>query len=314
MVTPSGTNRFIGSVFEFNRDSKFAANSFFNNASAVAKPKLERHQFGGRFGGPIKRDKLFFFGYYEGFRQTTADGAEPDDPGEPGPLRRRLPLRRPAGNVRSVNVMQLSGPGGRSALRQRDPLAAAARRPTPTTSTRRPAAPLLNTAGYRFKQQDLNERDSYSFARFRHVRRAPLRRHRSAISRRSTTAPTSTSSVPRPLVYTGSMQKRFALAWRWVAGVEFPERAARRRQPRPGAVRQRLGVPGDALHHPAQHHQPDSGSTAVARSGLPIAGTLHRHLSVQQQRLLMGNHQLQLGGSWQRNRVNPYNFAGRIRR
>ena len=39
MVTPSGTNRFTGSVFEFNRDAKFAANSFFNNASAARRSR-----------------------------------------------------------------------------------------------------------------------------------------------------------------------------------------------------------------------------------------------------------------------------------
>jgi hypothetical protein len=66
MITPSGTNRLTGSVFEFNRDNKFAANSFFNNATNVPKPELSRHQFGGRVGGPIKRNRLFFFGYYEG--------------------------------------------------------------------------------------------------------------------------------------------------------------------------------------------------------------------------------------------------------
>ena len=78
MVTPSGTNRFTGSVFEFNRDAKFAANSFFNNASQRCPSRsLSRHQFGGRFGGPIQRDKLFFFFNYEGFRQTHAAVAEP---------------------------------------------------------------------------------------------------------------------------------------------------------------------------------------------------------------------------------------------
>ena len=71
MVTPSGTNTFRGSAFEFNRDSALSANSFFNNRTGVPKAELSRHQFGGRLGGPIKRNKLFFFGYYEGWRQET---------------------------------------------------------------------------------------------------------------------------------------------------------------------------------------------------------------------------------------------------
>ena len=72
MVTPSGTNTFRGSVFEQNRDAKFAANSFFNNKSGVPRPPLQQNQFGGRLGGPILKDKLFFFGFYEGFRRKQA--------------------------------------------------------------------------------------------------------------------------------------------------------------------------------------------------------------------------------------------------
>jgi hypothetical protein len=48
----------------------------------VEKPDLSRNQFGGRLGGPLAKNKLFFFGYYEGFRQNDADHAERDDPGE----------------------------------------------------------------------------------------------------------------------------------------------------------------------------------------------------------------------------------------
>ncbi len=95
MITPSGSNRFTGSVFEFNRDSKYAANSFFNNAAkpSVAKPELSRHQFGGRAGGPIMKDKMFFFGYYEGFRQTTQTSQNLTVPANAGLLRRRVSLR-----------------------------------------------------------------------------------------------------------------------------------------------------------------------------------------------------------------------------
>ena len=67
----SGTNQFHGSGWEFYRDTKFNATGFFK-PPAGGKPPLERNQFGGVFGGPILRNRAFFFGDYEGFRQTRA--------------------------------------------------------------------------------------------------------------------------------------------------------------------------------------------------------------------------------------------------
>ena len=68
-VTRSGTNNFSGGLFEFNRDSKFDSKTFFDPADADIPP-LTRNQFGGQLGGPIAKDKTFFFGSYEGLRQT----------------------------------------------------------------------------------------------------------------------------------------------------------------------------------------------------------------------------------------------------
>lgn len=66
-TTRRGGNQFRGGVFEFNRNSKLAANSFFNNASVptLPRPFRNRNQFGGNIGGPIVKDKLFFFFSYE---------------------------------------------------------------------------------------------------------------------------------------------------------------------------------------------------------------------------------------------------------
>lgn len=61
LVTKSGTNDFHGSLREFNRTAKTAANSFFNNRSGIKRPQLTRNQFGGSIGGPIIKDALFFF-------------------------------------------------------------------------------------------------------------------------------------------------------------------------------------------------------------------------------------------------------------
>ncbi|MEZ5345711.1 MAG: carboxypeptidase regulatory-like domain-containing protein [Pyrinomonadaceae bacterium] len=75
-VTASGTNKFRGSVFEYHRNTAFNANNFFNNSTIlengdnVEREPLIRNQFGGRLGGPIFKDKLFFFSSYEGKRET----------------------------------------------------------------------------------------------------------------------------------------------------------------------------------------------------------------------------------------------------
>lgn len=71
LVTKSGTNSFHGSAFEFNRNTVFTANDFFNNRSGVDRPKLIRNTFGGTLGGPIFKDKLFFFYSYEGRRDVS---------------------------------------------------------------------------------------------------------------------------------------------------------------------------------------------------------------------------------------------------
>lgn len=68
-VTKSGTNQFHGSLFEFLRNEKLDAANFFDNAFSRAKPAYRRNQFGGSFGGPILKDKTFFFGSYEGLRE-----------------------------------------------------------------------------------------------------------------------------------------------------------------------------------------------------------------------------------------------------
>lgn len=65
----SGANQFHGGVWEFLRNTKLNAVGFFRPSTGV-KPVLVQNQFGGALGGPIQKDKLFFFGNYEGFRRV----------------------------------------------------------------------------------------------------------------------------------------------------------------------------------------------------------------------------------------------------
>jgi hypothetical protein len=68
VVTKSGTNNFHGTALEYFRNDKLDANDWFANAKGLARPELRQNDFGGVLGGPIRKDKLFFFGSYEGLR------------------------------------------------------------------------------------------------------------------------------------------------------------------------------------------------------------------------------------------------------
>lgn len=81
VVTKSGTNQFHGAAWEFNRNNFFNANEFFYKASELGQhlankpPTVKQNQFGGTLGGPVKKDKLFFFGSYQGTRQLNGIGS-----------------------------------------------------------------------------------------------------------------------------------------------------------------------------------------------------------------------------------------------
>ncbi len=80
VVTKSGSNEFHGTLFEFFRNEKLNANDFFYNRNRLPtqpeKQVLKQNQFGGSFGGPLKREKLFFFGSYQGTRQRNGVAAQ----------------------------------------------------------------------------------------------------------------------------------------------------------------------------------------------------------------------------------------------
>lgn len=72
LVTKSGTNDWHGAGFEFYRTKAFTANDFFSNAAGIERPSLIRHTFGGSLGGPIIKERAFFFYSFEGDRITRS--------------------------------------------------------------------------------------------------------------------------------------------------------------------------------------------------------------------------------------------------
>jgi hypothetical protein len=112
LVTKSGTNHFRGSAYEYNRDTKFSSNSWFSSRSGIAKEQLARNQYGVSAGGPIKRNRIFFFGNFE---RRTDDSASNQ-------------LRRvPSPTLRAGTIMARANDGrvyelGPAALKAIDPL------------------------------------------------------------------------------------------------------------------------------------------------------------------------------------------------
>src|SRR6266516_2176579 len=87
VVTSSGTNQVHGTLFEYLRNSALDARNFFDQT--IGAPPFKRNQFGGALGGPLKKDKMFLFGNYEGFRQRLALSSRaivPDLPSRQGLL------------------------------------------------------------------------------------------------------------------------------------------------------------------------------------------------------------------------------------
>jgi hypothetical protein len=71
VVYKSGTNTFHGTAYEFLRNSKLDANTFYNNLRGVPLSSFKRSQYGGTFGGPLRKDRTFFMSSYEGLRQRS---------------------------------------------------------------------------------------------------------------------------------------------------------------------------------------------------------------------------------------------------
>ena len=70
-VTKSGTNNFHGSLYEFLRNTDLDANNFFLNRAGIARPPYQRNLFGGTLGGPVLKNRVWFFASYQGTREVN---------------------------------------------------------------------------------------------------------------------------------------------------------------------------------------------------------------------------------------------------
>lgn len=167
LITPRGGSDFHGSLWEYHRNDAFDANSFFNNANGLPKAKLIRNQFGFGVGGPFRlprfgeggpltfgKDKLFFYGYYEGTRERT--DTEINRTVLTQAARSGLfTYKATNGTLQTVNLLTLGGLGADPLLTQLIGLT-----PLPNDLT---AGDTRNIAGFRFNSPAGSDDDLWGF-------------------------------------------------------------------------------------------------------------------------------------------------------
>jgi hypothetical protein len=149
----SGANDFHGTLFEFLRNDKFDANNFFTNAASLPKAAFRQNQYGGTFGGPILRNKTFFFGDYQGTKQRTASastiGSVPPVAIRNGDLSLlRTPIYDPLARRIGPNgtVISTPFPDAKIPVSQINPTSLAILKLIPNQTSGRPAPPLVTSS------------------------------------------------------------------------------------------------------------------------------------------------------------------------
>jgi Carboxypeptidase regulatory-like domain/TonB dependent receptor-like, beta-barrel len=134
VTTKGGTNEFHGSLYEFLRNDKFDATNFFANRSGAEKPVFKQNQFGGTIGGPVIKNKAFFFFSYQGTRrrigQTFLSTVPSRDIKERGDFSNQPAIRRNIYDPATLtgtgaNAVKQQFPGNIIPLNRWDPVAAA---------------------------------------------------------------------------------------------------------------------------------------------------------------------------------------------
>ena len=161
LVTKNGTNNLHGSLYEYHRNTVHSANDFFNTLSDVKRPALLINVFGGSVGGPIKRDKAFFFLNYEGRRDASAQNVARTVPSDE--LRQGIvQYRNTAGGTSRIGPAEIRAIDPRGIGVNQAALQVFQSYPKPNDFT---LGDGLNRVGYRFTAPIRGKQDTYT-ARF----------------------------------------------------------------------------------------------------------------------------------------------------
>ncbi len=332
LVTRGGTNQFHGSLYEFNRSNIGEANDFFlkttqlqncaaaNTNSCNQAEHLVRNVYGGTLGGPVWKNKLFFFFNYEGHRQNLSQSATRVVPS--ASLRQGIiqyqcsnadAAQCPGGSVTGVNGQGLAvKPGyyalGPSQLQQMDPLnigpSQAALKylqsyPEPNNPN---VSDGVNYSGYTFAAPT-RERDNWYIGRidYRPSNNQSLFFRGTATDDNSLSTPFLPGDAPQ--YTTTDLSKGFVLGHTYVFGPTLVNNA------RYGLTRQSVGIIGDSSLPWVEMRGLSQGITRSGRYVVPVHNLVDT-LSWQK-----GSHNFQLGGNllfirrFDQNDYNSYSYA-----
>jgi hypothetical protein len=235
IVTPKGTNTFHGEGFWYYRSNAWAANNWFNDASQIDKPGLLQNQGGGNIGGPIKKDKLFFYGYYEFLRlrqqapnNTTVlspaivsalTSANPTLPFTYQPL---TAAGTPDGGPQTVDLLTLETNSRGNPPFTIDPTMLALIKQMPTISNNARVGDGVNLLGYQFNARSNDTLDNYGEradynANGKNAISATWSWNRQVVDRPDI----DTSFDKIPLVQNNDAIKFLATSWRWNPRSDF---------------------------------------------------------------------------------------------
>src|SRR5438094_456218 len=234
IVTPKGTNNFHGDGFWYYRSNAWAANDWFNAASGIPQPGLLQNQGGGSLGGPLKKDKLFIYGYYEFLRlrqqtpnnttilspatQSALASATPTLPFTYQPLDTTTGL--PSGPPQTVDLLSVSHNARPTVpVFNLDPATLAILKSVPTASNNNRVGDGVNLLGYQFNARSNNTLDNFGFRgdydlSHHNTLSATFQWNRQIVDRPDI----DTSFNQVPVVSNNDKTKFLSTAWRWNSG------------------------------------------------------------------------------------------------
>lgn len=313
IVTPKGTNAFHGEGFWYYRSNAWAANNWFDDASGIAKPGLLQNQGGGNIGGPILKDKLFFYGYYEllRLRQQTPNNTTILSPAIQAGLAAATPTLPFTYQPVDQTTGQPSGPTQTVDLLAKypsfkpDPATMAILQGIPKTSNNTRVGDGINLLGYQFNARSNDTLDNAGFRADYNLNSRNTLTGTYSWNRQVVDRPDIDTSFNQiPIVSNSDKTNFLSTAWRWNSGANFTNEARFGFDLAPAifATTQDFSKPGYLLGGFA--------TTLPTPDFEPQGRTTHTWVWKNNANWVRGNHVISFGGQAQRVTIFAYDNFG----